>query len=459
MKVAGKDKQKQFILSENLWKVCVQLSWPAVIAMVLYGLNTVFDAIFVGRFVGETALAGISLAYPLTMIALGLGSLIGVGAGSALSIALGANDTETQKRLLGNLNCISLVIGLAYTGAAMFFAEPLVRMMGGQGEALILGTAYFRTAAIGAFFWIHGLACNMVVRAEGKMKTAAVMMGIGLIVNIIANYIFIVILNMGVKGAAWGTNIGMLTYTLLGLAYFSRKNVSFEARPFKVRKDKDIMKSIFSMGIPSLIMTVMTVIQGIVIFNVLSRYGTTFDIAFYGVSFRILTLLLTPVFGLMRALQPVTGINFGAGENHRVIKGVKVFAVISIVIMLPFYLFIMIFPQTVLGTMLPNQVFSVTNLFNFRIFMALLPVLPITFMGMTFFPAINNAKPAAIIGIVRQLIFYVPVMLILPRLFGIQWVYWGSAGIDFVLTLWVVFLLKKEFHALKMRRINAPTSN
>lgn len=451
MEVVNKEKQKQFILSENLWKVCIQLSWPAVIAMVLYGLNTVFDAIFVGRFVGATALAGISLAYPLTMVTLGLGSLIGVGTGSALSIALGANNTVTQKRLLGNLNYISLVIGLIYTGAAMFFAEPLVRMMGGQGEALIFGTAYFRTTAIGAFFWIHGLACNMAVRAEGKMKTAAVIMGTGLIVNIIANYIFIVILNMGVKGAAWGTNVGMLVYTLMGLIYFSRKNVSFEARPFKIRRDKDIMKSIFSMGMPSLIMTVMTVIQGIVIFNVLSRYGTTFDIAFYGASYRILTLLFTPIFGLMRALQPVTGINFGAGENHRVIKGVKVFAFISIVLMLPFYLFIMISPQAVLSTMLPGKIFSGTSLFNFRIFMALLPVMPIAFMGMTFFPAINNAKPAAIIGILRQLVFYIPVMLILPRFFGIQWIYWGSAAIDFVIALWVVFLLKKEFYILKMR--------
>jgi putative MATE family efflux protein len=451
MEVVNKDKQKQFILSENLWKVCIQLSWPAVIAMVLYGLNTVFDAIFVGRFVGATALAGISMAYPLTMIVIGLGTLIGVGAGSALSIALGANDTATQKRLLGNLNYISLVFGIIYTVAAVFFAEPLVRMMGGQGEVLILGTAYFRTASIGAFFWIHGLAGNMVVRAEGKMKTAAVMMAIGLIVNIIANYILIVILNMGVIGAAWGTNIGMLVYTLLGLIYFTRKNVSFEARPFKIYRDKDIMKSIFSMGMPALIMSVMTVIQGIVIFNVLSRYGTTFDIAFYGASFRILTLLFTPVFGLMRALQPVSGINFGAGENHRVIKGVKVFAFISIVLMFPFWLFIMIFPQVVLSTMLPGQIFSVANLINFRIFMALLPVLPITFMGMTFFPAINNAKPAAIIGIVRQLVFYIPVMLILPRFFGIQWVYWGSAAIDFVITLWVIVLLKKEFHVLKIR--------
>ena len=93
-----KDKQKNMILEENIWKVMINLSWPAVIAMVLYGLNTVFDAIFVGRYVGETALAGVSLAYPLSQLSLGFGSLVGVGAGSVLSIALGANDHATQKK-------------------------------------------------------------------------------------------------------------------------------------------------------------------------------------------------------------------------------------------------------------------------------------------------------------------------------------------------------------------------
>lgn len=449
MEVINKEKQKQLILKQSLWKVCVQLSWPAIIAMIFYGLNTVFDAIFIGQFVGETALAGISFAYPLVLLPLGLGSLIGVGAGSALSIALGANDLVTQKRLLGNLNLLTLIIGLIYSVAAVVFAEPLVRMMGGQGETLVLGTAYFRTTAIGAFFWIYGLAGNMVVRAEGKMKTAAVIMGTGLIVNIMANYLFIVVMDLGVEGAAWGTNVGMLIYTILGLAYFSRKNVSFEARPFKIHRDKGILKSILSMGIPSLIMTTMSIVQGIVIFNVLSDHGATYDVAFYGATYRIFTLLLTPILGLMRALQPVVGINFGAGNKERVIKGVKIFAFIGFGLMVPFYLLIMIFPQTVLGTMLPNQIFSGSSIFDFRVFISLLPILPVVFMGLTFFPSINKPKPAAIVVFVRQLIFYVPMMLILPRLFGIQWIYWGSTAIDIVIALWVALLIKNEFKTLR----------
>jgi putative MATE family efflux protein len=444
-----KDKQKHMILNEGLWKVMFQLSWPAVIAMLLYGLNSVFDAIFVGRFVGEAALAGVSLAYPLSQITLGVGSLIGVGAGSALSIALGGDDTDTQEKLMGNVNYLSIVTCIVYMIIAWFLAGPLVKVMGGVGEPLALGKTYFQITVLGSLFWIHGLAGNMVIRAEGKMKSAAVIMGAGLIINIIANYILIVILDMGVAGAAWGTNIGMFAYTVTGLLYFKKGRASFDAHPFKIIRDKQITKSIFSMGIPSFIMTVMTLVQAIVVFNALSRYGTTYDLAFYGAVYRIFTLLLTPIFGLMRALQPVVGINYGAKKNDRVISSFKIFALGSVLMMLPFWLVMMFFPQGALGFMFPNKIFDAASIFNFRVFMAILPLLPMVFMSMTFFPAIDNGKPATVMGISRQLIFYIPVMLILPRLYGIKWVYLGSMCIDAIIIIWVFIIVRREFNILR----------
>ncbi|WP_273225566.1 MATE family efflux transporter [Geosporobacter ferrireducens] len=451
-KLSEKDKQKQMILTENLWKVMVSISWPAVVAMVLYGLNSVFDAIFVGLFVGETALAGVSLAYPLSQITLGLGSLVGVGAGSALSIALGSKDRERQKKILGNVNYLTILMTILYTILAWLLAEPLVKVMGGTGDTLEIGRIYFQITVIGSLFWIYGLAGNMIVRAEGKMKSAAVMMGLGLVVNIIANYILIVGMDMGVAGAAWGTNLGMLVYTVAGLVYFAKGMASFEAHPFKIRRDKKIIRDIFSMGMPSLIMTIMSLVQAIVVFNALSRYGTTYDLALYGAIYRLFTLLLTPIFGLMRALQPVIGINYGAKNNLRVISSFKIFAAASTLMMLPFWLVIMVMPDAALGLMFPDRIFDAASLLYFRIYMALLPILPIIFMAMTFYPAINKGKPAAVIGIARQLIFYVPVMLILPKLFGIQWVYYGTFFIDVLITIWVFLLMKKEFRILRQER-------
>ena len=447
--VQSKEKQKQMIMNENIWKVMLKLSWPAITAMVLYGLNSVFDAIFVGRYVGETALAGVSIAYPLSQLPFGIGSLIGVGAGGVLSIALGANDKLTQKRILGNANYLSLIISAIYSVLAWFLAEPLVRFMGGQGETLVLGAQYFRVTVIGSLFWVYGFASNMVVRSEGKMKTAAVIMGIGLAVNILFNYILVGLLGLGVAGAAWGTNIGMLVYTVLGLLYFSGSKVSFVAYPFQIYRDKKIVKTVVSMGMSSLVISVMSLVQAIVVFNALTGFGTTSDIALYGASYRIFMLMLTPLFGLMRALQPVAGINYGAGQNKRVIKSAKVFIMTGVIIMLPFWLLLMLRPQELLSLMLPCIVFDSACLLNFRVFIALLPVLPVIYMAMTFFPAINKGKDASIIGILRQLILYVPIMLILPKMWGVQWVYFGSTAIDILVLLIIILLFGKAFKSLR----------
>ncbi|MDH6425844.1 MULTISPECIES: MATE family efflux transporter [unclassified Paenibacillus] len=455
----SKDKQTHFILNGNLWNIMVQLSWPAIIAMVLYGLNAVIAAVFVGRFVGEEALAGVSVAYPLTQISLGLGSLIGVGAGSALSLALGRQDKEMQKRLMGNVNYLSILVTLIYMVLGLLFSTQLVRIMGGEGETLALGDSYFRITVIGSFFWIYGLAANMIVRAEGKMKSAAVVMGIGLAVDVLSNYILVAWLDFGVEGAAWATNIGMLVYTLLGWIYFGKGFASFRTNVFAIYRDAATIKSIIGLGMSSFIMNFMNLVQAVVVFNALSRYGTTADIAFYGVVFRVFTFLLTPIFGLMRALQPVIGINFGAEQYERAIKAYKIFTLVSMLLTLPFWIISMISPASILGLMLPDQIFKTSEMLYFRLNMAVLPLLSLIFMAMTFFPAINKGKPAAVIGITRQLVFYVPVMLVLPRWLGVSGVYWGSLVIDSVVVVWTVILVTKEFTRLRAKPKLARTYN
>ncbi|NCD04240.1 MAG: MATE family efflux transporter, partial [Clostridia bacterium] len=409
----------------------------------------VCDAIFVGRFIGETALAGISIAYPLTQFSVGIGSMIGVGAGSLLSIVIGSNDTATQKKLIANANYLIIICGILMTAIGLLLMNPLLKLMGASGDELIFGADYFRVTLYGSVFWIAGLGYNMVVRAEGKMKSAALMMGTGLVVNIIANYLLIVVFQFGVEGAAWGTNLGMLVYTVAFFVYCRKKKATFETNEIKISRDKNITKQILSLGFPSLIMTTMSVVQGVIVMYALNSYGTASDVAFYGVVYRIFLFLLTPIFGLMRALQPAMGINFGAKQYDRVISSFKVFAVAAFIMIFPFWLIMMLNPNMVLSIMLPTREFLRSDLMNFRIFVGLLPVLPIMFMAMTMWPAINNSKPAGIIGITRQLIFYVPAMLVLPKYFGVGWVYKGAFFIDLIIIIIVCLLVKREFSKLR----------
>lgn len=151
----------------------------------------------------------------------------------------------------------------------------------------------------------------MIIRAEGRMKTAAWMIAVGLVVDVILKPVFIDTLGWGVAGAAWATNISMVIYSVLGIWYYAGKRASFSSKFWSWTPDKAIIKETMSLGMPGFIMMVMIVVQNIVIFNVFAKYGTDGDITFFTAVNRFYILLNTPLWGLMRALQPVAGMNYG----------------------------------------------------------------------------------------------------------------------------------------------------
>jgi len=259
-----KDKQKDRIIHGDLKQAMWKLSLPAIAAMVLFGLNAFMDTVYIGQLMDATALAGVALAYPLTSIMMGLGSWVGTGAGNLLSIVIGKKDEATQEKLLANVSVFSLLTSLIFAIPSFVFAEDLIRMMGGTGDILEYGTKYFKITVLGSPLWVFGLGLNFIVRAEGKMKEAAIMMSYGLGANLILTPVFIQYLNMGVAGAAWATNIGMLIYCLTGYFYFKKGKASFKANINSIMVDKGIFQSIIKLGFTGFIMTIMSLVQAVV---------------------------------------------------------------------------------------------------------------------------------------------------------------------------------------------------
>ena len=436
------------ILTGSMWKTMFALSWPAVIAMILYGGNSVLDAFFVGQFVGEDALSGVSLAYPLSSFTLAFGTMIGGGGAAVLSIAIGAKNKEVQTKILDHVNTYCLICGILFTIFGLLLAEPLVYMMGARDAVLAEGTAYFQVTLIGSVFWIYSLANNLIVRAEGSMAKAAAIMGTGLAVNAVASYVLITVFGMGITGAAWGTNIGMLSYSLIGMWYFKSGKASFKCEVFGIGRDKQVLKDVFRLGFPSFIMAMMGFVQSLVVFNALSIYGTSADIAYYGVVSRLVGFLMTPMMGLMRAAQPMFGMNYGAKNYLRVIEAYKVFSLTALLLCAPAWIITMISPELLTSTMFPGEI--TPEMGNFmRVYMLTMPMLSYVMMGMTLFPSIDDPKPAAIIGIARQLVFYLPVMIIAPMFFGVSAIYYGSFAIDAVVTVWALLMVKSKFKKLR----------
>ncbi len=188
----------------------------------------------------------------------------------------------------------------------------------------------------------------------------------------------------------------------------------------------------------------------------MAKYGTAADITFFTAVNRFYILLNTPLWGLMRALQPVTGMNYGAKKYDRSIKAYRLFSFVGLVILLPFWFFVMLFPSEVLTIMLPDMKFLLGQLMDFRIYMSVLLALPFVFMAMVWFPAIEEAKPATLISILRQMVFYIPIMLIVPGFYGVSSIYLASAVIDWVIFFIVIFAVWKSVKKLQAKSIATP---
>lgn len=443
--------RKTFILKGDLKKVMWETSWPAVAAIVLYGINNFLDAIFVGYLINTKALAAVGMAFPLSQIVLGFGRLVGIGAGAAVSIWIGENRQDKLYKLFGSFNFLCIFFSLICTVPAYIFARELMAMMGAKGELQTIAVEYFRVTLIGTVFWIYGLALNMLIRAEGKMKTAAVMIAGGLVIDIILKPIFISTFGMGVSGAAWATNCGMLIYSLLGFYYYAKGKSSFKTNWKSVSYNPEIGKRILKLGLPEMILSVMGVVQSIIIFNAIASYGTEDDISFFTVLNRFFLFLLTPLFGLMRGLQPVVGINFGAGQFERARKFLKTYILAGIAILSPFFLMAMIFPEQLIGLMLPGYIVNASQIQDFRLFFSVLPLLPITVLALSYYPAVNDSRKASSLVFLRQLILYIPLMLILPYYFGVKSIYWGSALIEVIVGVTTFIILRKGVAKPKMQ--------
>lgn len=435
--------QKQFILQGNLWLVMWETSWPAVVAIVLYGINNFLDAIFVGHLMGNDALAAVGAAYPLSQITLGFGRLVGVGASATLSMLLGANQKYKMYHLLGSFNVLCLVFSILFAIPSYFFASELLSLMGVKGVISTMATQYFKTTLIGSFFWIHGLAINMLIRGEGKMKTAAKMIAIGLVIDILLKPIFISTLGLGVSGAAWATNVGMFVYSLLGWYYFYKQKNTFDTNWKSLSYNALLGRNIIKLGFPEMIFSLMNVLQSMVIFNALATYGTTNDITFFTIVSRYFLFLLTPLFGLMRGLQPVVGMNFGAGQYQRSQTALVICTLTGMAILTPFCILSLLFPENVILLMIPNIVLDTKQINYFSVYIAALPLLPITVLALSYFPVINKSNQAIFLALFRQVLLYIPLMIVLPIYFGISGVYYGSACIEIIVVISTLFCLKK----------------
>jgi len=445
MSNSNKSLLTESILQEDLWRLMRQLSLPAIIGMSINGINAFFDGLFVGQMAGQDALAAISLAFPLTFITGGMAAMIGVGGSSILSMAIGSQDKDRQSKVFGSVTSLAAIVSGVLMVFGVYFARDLIGMLGGEGDILEMGTTYYRITIFGAFFRIYSVDLNMLIRAEGKIKEAMTHSILAAVLNIILNPIFIGVLDMGVAGAAWATVISMTIFTGIGVAYFFRKKPDYPVDLTKYSLNKGMIAPMLKIGVSAMMLQIMFFVQQSVIFKLIDIYGSDWDIALMGASYRVLLLMLFPGFGFAMAMQPVVGINFGASNLARVKDAFKIFTLSSTVIIAFCWSLIMIFPATILSWMLPDATFSGNDILNFRMMISTLPMFPLFFMSTTLFQAIGKAKQAGLLTITRDLLLFVPAVITLPLFFGVNGIYYGGVPSNVIMLGVCIWLLWKMF--------------
>lgn len=444
--------EKQLDLkNDNIWKLMWHLSLPGILGMLILSINTFVDSLYVGHFIGSEALAGVSLYFPISLITTSFIALICSGGASILSRAIGSENKNIQQKLFSTVFTLALIISLLLTSIGLLFSKTLIGLIGGSGAMLDAGSSYYKICAIGSFFTVAGLSLSALIRAEGKMKQAMTYTAVSVILNMILAPVLINFFSMGIEGAAWASNIGMLAYFFLTISYFLSGKASFETGKIRLYLDIELTKNILSIGLSSFLMQAGNFIRQTFIFKSVSYYGTESDVAFFGAVFRIFIFSVTPVFGILQALQPIVGVNYGAGNYERCTKSVTIFRIGGGAFLCLIWIPMLLFPEAILSIMLPDHIFSITDLTNFKIILITMPLLPIASSGIIFFQAIGRGKLTSILSFGRELILFIPLILLLPFIFGTNGIYYSIAIENTIYIFIILFFTLYEFNKIKFK--------
>nr|WP_315317076.1 MATE family efflux transporter [Treponema denticola] len=435
--------KREHLISGNMFKLMLELSIPGIIGMFVISLYSFVDAIFVGRYVSSVALGAVSLAYTFTLINNGIAVLVGIGSASVLSRAVGRSDQETVDSIMGNVLLLTLLFSLGTMTIGLIFAPQLLILIGAEGEMLRLGVSYLRIVYIGSVFVNFGQAANMVMRGEGRMGLAMLLMGISAVLNIILDAVFVIVLKKGLEGTAIATVISQVVLAICNFCYFAffSKNVKF--KHFKLQKS--IVKETLSIGFSAMLMQVFALLQQAVMYSTLKRYGGEDQVILMGAFFRYMMLSFIPLWGISQGYQPFAGTNFGAQKFERVKKGTFLFYGFGLFLSLIFWLVFLIIPEQVLGLFLKNKDLISLGRTNAMLAMSLFPLSAIMIINLTLFQALGKAKYAGILVIARQFLLYIPAVLILPVFFGTRGVWISTPIIDTLVTVLSAFIVIKLF--------------
>ncbi|MGI6412684.1 MAG: MATE family efflux transporter [Syntrophomonadaceae bacterium] len=418
-------------ISRLLW----DFSLPAIVGMVVNSLYNVVDRVFVGRGIGSIAIAATTVAFPIMIILLAVSLLIGVGATALISIRLGEQKKEEAEVIAANAMTLLILLPALCSVVFFIFTEPILVAFGASPEVLPYARDFTQIIMLGSFLGSISMGMNNFIRAEGNPKVAMYTQLLGAAANIALNYVFIFQFGWGMKGSAFATVLAQLISAIWVLGYFFTGRSLVKIRVSNLRPTWPVVSSIMAIGFAPFALQMANSVQQLILNKTLWLYGGDLALSAIGIIGSIATLLFMPVLGLAQGAQPIIGFNYGARQYKRVIETWKMAVLAGTAITLTGYVVIRIWPEQLIGLFSDGDTaLTALTAHAMLIFLAMIPLVGFQIISSTYFQAVGKARQAAILSLSRQVLFFIPLLVFLPRIWGIEGV-WRTAPIADVLSI------------------------
>ena len=436
---------------EPIGRLMMKFAVPSIVGMLVGALYNIVDQLFIGHAIGTLGNAATNIAFPFTTSCLALALLFGIGGASAFNLNLGKGEKESAPYYVGNAVTMLILCGIALMTVTLLFLEPLLTLFGSPAEVMPYAVEYVKVTALGFPFFLLGTGGGHLMRADGSPGMTMLSNIIGALINVALDALFVLYFQWGMAGAAWATIMGQFASGVIVLLYLRKFKTAELKKKYFIPSVKYI-GAIAAIGMASFFNQLAMMLVQIVLNNslkhygALSVYGEAIPIACAGIVMKVNQIFFSIIIGIAQGTQPIESFNYGAKNYKRVKEAYYLASIAGGMISVSSFFLFQFAPGWLLGLFgegSPEYFEFGIKTFRVMLFFTWLNFLqPIT---STFFTSIGKSIKGVFLSMTRQIIFLLPLILLLPRFWGIEGILLSGPVADLLAAITAVWMVFVEF--------------
>ncbi len=445
--------------TEKIGKLLYQYSLPAIIAMTAASLYHITDSIFIGHGVGALAISGLAITFPFMNLAAAVGSLVGSGAATLLSIRMGQKDYDSANTILGNVITLNITLGILFSVVSLIFIDPILLFFGASEATLPYAKDFMTVILIGNVITHLYMGLNGLLRSMGRPEKAMLATILTVVINLILNPLFIFVFKWGIQGSALATVTSQIIMFVWQMRFFSNKSnfIHFKRGTFKLQGK--IVKEMLAIGMSPFMMNAAATVIVIVINQGLIRTGGDLAVGAYGIVNRIAFLFAMIVMGFNQGMQPIAGYNYGAALYARVDEVLRKTIIRATIVTTVGFLIAELFPHAVVSIFTTDEELVNIAANGMRIIFLTYPIVGFQMVTANFFQSIGMPGKSIFMSLSRQLLFLLPCLLIFPYFWGINGVWFSMPVSDAISSIVAAIMLFRQLRMFKAEAVRAASQS